>query len=148
MLDMKQLRHFHNDLRRFTLKLAVVSNRLPAGFLLVGVQCSNTLTSDPGGFADVFCGTLGLTKVAVKRLRTRMIPSEDEVISLTKVGTVESRIQQTRQLTMLLLSYQGNLSRVALVEESRSSSYSSVHRYLKRRVPEHDLYGHALDEER
>ncbi|TCD65225.1 hypothetical protein EIP91_002972 [Steccherinum ochraceum] len=84
MLDMSHLRHFHNDLRRFTLKLAVVSNRLPAGFLLIGVQCSNVLTSDPGGFADVFCGTLGPTKVAVKRLRTRMIPSEDEIISLTK----------------------------------------------------------------
>lgn len=56
-------------LRRLAIKIAICHNVLPTSFLILGVKRENAVHRWSGGFADIFCGKLGDTDVAIKRVR-------------------------------------------------------------------------------
>lgn len=72
-------------LRRLSLKLVLQYDRLPAALFLSGVQCRDREAEVGGGFADVYCGTFGNMKVALKCLRAFKMSSNSEKIRLRRV---------------------------------------------------------------
>ncbi|TCD67147.1 hypothetical protein EIP91_000431 [Steccherinum ochraceum] len=69
---------YRGRLRRLSLKIAVTFNILPGTLRLKGVQCGSREYHLAGAFADVFMGTYGELKVALKRVRV-YIMTEDEL---------------------------------------------------------------------
>ncbi|THH22369.1 hypothetical protein EUX98_g8218 [Antrodiella citrinella] len=67
-------------LRRLSLKLVLQYDKMPSALFLSGVQCHDREASVGGGFADVYCGTFGNMKVALKVLRAfKMSPDTAKI---------------------------------------------------------------------
>ncbi|KAH8103002.1 kinase-like domain-containing protein [Cristinia sonorae] len=67
---------YRNQLRRLSVRMAIVYNTLPTLLFLRGVTCHDIKPRAEGGFADVFCGTYNTVKVGLKRLRAFVMMSD------------------------------------------------------------------------
>ena len=66
-----------HKLRQILVKNATHYEILPKSFLLLGVERNESKYLYGGGFADIFVGNLGKTKVAIKRLRAFLAVPDD-----------------------------------------------------------------------
>ena len=66
-----------HKLRHLLVRTATNHEILPTSFLLLGVEREESNTLYGGGFADIFVGNLGKTKVAIKRLRAFLAVPDD-----------------------------------------------------------------------
>ncbi|TCD64855.1 hypothetical protein EIP91_003559 [Steccherinum ochraceum] len=90
-----QFKKYRNDMRRLSLKVSAMHNILPTSLILSGVKLIDRDAKGGGGFADVFCGTYQLhngatIKVAIKRIKTYLLPSETEKQDIRKEFNKES----------------------------------------------------------
>lgn len=82
---------FRNKLRKLCLKISIKYDVLPKALVLQGVQLTDRDQRGTGGFADVFCGTFGRYKVALKRLRVYAMTSESHKKTLQQVAILSTR---------------------------------------------------------
>ena len=81
---------YRNQLRRLSLKVAIKHDIFPTLLVLKGVLCTdNTNQYGSGGFSDVFCGTYNGEKVALKRLRTYAMMTDEQNEILKKVRRIQ-----------------------------------------------------------
>lgn len=82
--------HFYasrSKLRRLILKISIEYDRFPTELILKGVRCPELGSSKhgSGAFADVFCGTYGELKVALKCLRDYSGATDADAVIMKKV---------------------------------------------------------------
>ncbi|THH26666.1 hypothetical protein EUX98_g7522 [Antrodiella citrinella] len=75
---------YRNNLRKLSLKTAIKHDILPTALILRGVQLIDNTHHGSGGFADVYCGTYGEYKVALKRLRVYAQAAPSDKMKLKK----------------------------------------------------------------
>ncbi|KDQ51604.1 hypothetical protein JAAARDRAFT_139971 [Jaapia argillacea MUCL 33604] len=76
---------FTRSTHRLLLKLSEVSGQLPGSLFISELTCEETYAGRGGGFADVFTGMMGQRKVAIKRLRTHIIPKSHDPGKLVQI---------------------------------------------------------------
>ncbi|TCD71977.1 hypothetical protein EIP91_000109 [Steccherinum ochraceum] len=79
-----------NSLRRLSLKLAVQHDMFPAATIIKGVIRTEEESRGFGGFAEVFIGTVNYMHVALKRLRSYVLMSDEQ-----KLKTRQSFYRET-----------------------------------------------------
>ncbi|TCD66394.1 hypothetical protein EIP91_001385 [Steccherinum ochraceum] len=84
---------YRNKLRRLSLKLAVQYDILPSLLILRGVECEDLRKRrGAGGFADVYVGTYGGMKVALKCLRMYILAGSNQKFGMMKAFCRESLV--------------------------------------------------------
>ena len=101
---------------------------VPTLIVLRGVRCTDTSQQGAGAFADVYCGTYGGLKVALKRLRAYIMMSDVEKDSLRKVCCAAG-------LTVYLMDAHDHpilviLSRIAALEKSLAPACSTIYWHI------------------
>ena len=80
-------------MQRLGLKMVVKYNILPTSLILEGVRCNDFRDRLTGGsFADVYSGTFGGLKVALKVLRVSGDLTEEQKQRKTQVSAANSRL--------------------------------------------------------
>ena len=92
--------HFRNKLRKLSLKHADKYNILPTTLFLRGVERPDNKQYGAGAFSNVYCGTYGGVKVALKQLRVYVMSPESEKQSVKRV---RSRFYDRCSLLMMCI---------------------------------------------